>query len=331
MDLKKAQTLCLEMMEKHGLTKEKGWKFEWINSKRTAGKCRTFGGKKLIGFTRSGARQYAPTGTTNGGVIMLSTFITQHHSETKVLDTILHEIAHGLTPGHGHDHVWRSKAISIGCNGERCYDMNDSEELLAAKEKTSKVVGTCPKCSNKFFKTRIPKNDQWCRCTMRRFLKEERIVWAVNGTTQITQPTPKAAPVTKVPVHLSRGFNQFVKPTNGHTSFSNTLLNQAPDSYKKMLDKFEQEFLALPAMMNETRQTFENIVRDAKNTSNSWRTMNREVRKACNVWIVENGWMTNADFQAQFFYEGTMIGRTTWGKNAPWAGDYSGYQLPKAA
>lgn len=31
-------------------------------------------------------------------------------------DTLLHEIAHALTPGHGHDRVWRVKCVEIGAN-----------------------------------------------------------------------------------------------------------------------------------------------------------------------------------------------------------------------
>ena len=41
-----------------------------------------------------------------------------HSSEEDVKDTILHEIAHALTPGHKHDAHWKAKAIEIGCNGQ---------------------------------------------------------------------------------------------------------------------------------------------------------------------------------------------------------------------
>jgi hypothetical protein len=38
-----------------------------------------------------------------------------------VRDTVLHEVAHALAgPQHGHDRVWRSIAVRIGCSGERC-------------------------------------------------------------------------------------------------------------------------------------------------------------------------------------------------------------------
>lgn len=55
--------------------------------------------------------------------ISLSEPLTRLHSDADVHDTILHEIAHALVgPEHGHDAVWRAKAISIGCSGERLVD-----------------------------------------------------------------------------------------------------------------------------------------------------------------------------------------------------------------
>lgn len=43
------------------------------------------------------------------------------NSEENIKNTILHEIAHALTPKHNHNKFWRRKAIEIGCTGERCY------------------------------------------------------------------------------------------------------------------------------------------------------------------------------------------------------------------
>ena len=34
-----------------------------------------------------------------------------------LLRTILHEVAHLQTPGHGHDKVWRERAIALGASG----------------------------------------------------------------------------------------------------------------------------------------------------------------------------------------------------------------------
>lgn len=313
--LLQAQALCLEMMNKHGLTAAAGWKFKWINSKNVAGKCSTNGGRKVIGRTYGGKRIFMPTGITNGGTIMLSKFVTQHHDDAKVLDTILHEIAHGLTPGHGHDYVWKSKARSIGCNGERCYDVNDSETLVEAKRAVSNIIGTCPLCKKEWHKARMPKRDLWCKCTQRRFKQEEKIVYVANSAKQTTVTKSTPIPTPRIPIAASRGFNQYATAAQSGTCFPNNLLNQAPDSYKSMLDKFEREFMPL---INNDVVVFKKIINKAQSTSTSWRTMNREVRKACNQYMGDTDKMSNKAFQEMFFYESIMIGRTTWGKNAPW-------------
>lgn len=298
MDLHKAQELCLELMNKYGLTKENGWTFEWSRSHNSAGRCVSY--SKRSHFTH--LKEYY------GGVIKLSSFITPHHSYDEVLDTILHEIAHGLTPGHHHDHVWKRKAIEIGCNGRRCYDVKG--DLADAREQASKVIGVCPKCKEKFFKTRMPKRNLWCKCTGRTFKQEEKIQFGYNHNVA-------ASKVQTVP---TRTYHELQHATAAcHTSavvtsFPNTLLNLPPDSYKKMLDKFELEFM--PFIYND-RNLFEIIVRKAK-LSNSWRTMNREVRRACDQYMSDTDRMTNKQFQEKWFYEGVMQNRITWGKNAPW-------------
>ncbi|MEO7268446.1 MAG: SprT-like domain-containing protein [Knoellia sp.] len=64
--------------------------------------------------TRAGVCRFAAR------TISLSAPLTRLHDEVEVRDTILHEIAHALVgPSHGHDDVWRAKAMAIGCSGER--------------------------------------------------------------------------------------------------------------------------------------------------------------------------------------------------------------------
>jgi predicted SprT family Zn-dependent metalloprotease len=64
--------------------------------------------------TRAGVCRFATH------TISLSAALTHLHDEAEVRDTILHEIAHALVgPFHGHDDVWRAKAVEIGCSGER--------------------------------------------------------------------------------------------------------------------------------------------------------------------------------------------------------------------
>ena len=53
--------------------------------------------------------------------ISLSKPITELNPVEQIRNTILHEIAHVLVgEGHGHDDIWRSKAIEIGCTGQTC-------------------------------------------------------------------------------------------------------------------------------------------------------------------------------------------------------------------
>ena len=74
-----------------------GWTFGFNNNKRRLGVCKWH--KKRL---------------------ELSNFYVDQAPMSKLKNTVLHEIAHALTPYHGHDKVWKAKAIEIGCNGERC-------------------------------------------------------------------------------------------------------------------------------------------------------------------------------------------------------------------
>ncbi len=54
-------------------------------------------------------------------VISLSLLYCLNAPVKSLRNTLLHEIAHALVgPDHCHDSVWRARARSIGCTGERC-------------------------------------------------------------------------------------------------------------------------------------------------------------------------------------------------------------------
>ena len=94
MEITAALTLGRRLLREHGLG---DWSIRTDRAKTRAGVCR-FG-----------------THT-----ISLSAALTHLHDEAEVRDTIMHEIAHALVgPFHGHDDVWRAKAIEIGCTGQR--------------------------------------------------------------------------------------------------------------------------------------------------------------------------------------------------------------------
>lgn len=78
--------------------------------------------------------------STEKKTITLSPKLTELNTEAEVKDTILHEIAHALTPGCAHNEVWQRVARAIGANGKRCYDET-------VETPTHKWTATCPNCS----------------------------------------------------------------------------------------------------------------------------------------------------------------------------------------
>ncbi len=87
------------LMRKHGL-RQQGWRFQFDHAKRRAGQCRY-----------------------DTKTISISKYFTEEALASEIIDTILHEIAHALTPKRGHDRVWQQVALSIGCNGKRCHSL----------------------------------------------------------------------------------------------------------------------------------------------------------------------------------------------------------------
>ena len=89
-------------------------------------------------------------------IISLSKHLVLMNNEEQVKDTILHEIAHALTPKQSHNRVWRAKAIEIGCDGSRCYDSNKVESPKG------KYVYQCPTCEKKYYQHRRSRKTSAC-------------------------------------------------------------------------------------------------------------------------------------------------------------------------
>lgn len=92
MNLVKAELLAKKLIAEH-LDPE--WTFKFSHAKKWLGIC-DYGKKE----------------------IRLSEIHTSKSPEEDVLDTILHEIAHALTPGAGHGPIWKHVAKSIGCSAK---------------------------------------------------------------------------------------------------------------------------------------------------------------------------------------------------------------------
>jgi predicted SprT family Zn-dependent metalloprotease len=153
MKLQDAQDLANELMTKHSLFNQPlPWKFEFDNAVRRFGCCKHRSKR-----------------------ITLSKKLVELNDEAQVKDTILHEIAHALVgPKHGHDRVWKQKALEIGCNGERCY----SSETVTQPEPKYKAICPNPKCGHVHKRNRRPKRESSCGvCGDGRFDREKLLIF----------------------------------------------------------------------------------------------------------------------------------------------------------
>ena len=100
--------------------------------------------------------------------IQLSSMLIPVMSDEAIKDTIIHEIAHALTEGHGHDYVWRMKCIELGGKGERLGGHDKYKEGSVGRiefQKTiSKYTLTCPTCGHTSYANRMPKRS--CSCSL---------------------------------------------------------------------------------------------------------------------------------------------------------------------
>ena len=112
-----------------------GWRFVW-DRKATAraGQCRY--GRKEIGLSWK--------------------IFSIEANRQDALNTILHEIAHALTPGEHHGPKWKRVARDIGCNAARCHTLETPPKPPA------KYAGTCG-CGAIHSMRRMPTRQYRCR------------------------------------------------------------------------------------------------------------------------------------------------------------------------
>jgi len=93
--------------------------------------------------------------------IQLSSILVPYMNVSGVKDTILHEIAHAITPGQKHNNVWRRKFIELGGSGKRLSGAEKYENGIEGQKefynKIAKYTLQCPTCGKTIFRNRLPK------------------------------------------------------------------------------------------------------------------------------------------------------------------------------
>lgn len=150
--------LARELMTQHGIGH---WQFKWINSYSYAGLCWTI--------------RWDENPSRSTGRIELSWPYFEVFSDFDIRDTILHEIAHALTPSpkqrtstgrtryihHGAE--WKAKAKEIGCSGSRCVRQGanrpkgryrgvcpNGHETTRQRMTEQGKTASCPRCDSRY-------------------------------------------------------------------------------------------------------------------------------------------------------------------------------------
>lgn len=141
MDRHEVEAIAKQELLNHGLTT---WSFGWAKTKRRQGVCKY--------RTRR---------------IEIAEYYAQHNSREKVLDTLMHEIAHALAgPKAGHGPAWKAIARKLGAI-PRAYDTCPETTVMPGNWQA-----TCEACGRTFHKYRRPQqlDGYRCRCVARKVL-----------------------------------------------------------------------------------------------------------------------------------------------------------------
>lgn len=125
-------------LQEFGLA-DRGWTFAWDRARRRAGCCKYY--KKTISLSR----HYVE--------------MNVYDRPLDVVDTVLHEIAHALTPGYHHGPAWQAMCLIVGANPKRCYDSSTVEMPKG------KLVATCGWCGKQFRRHKRLRRGHWAYCT----------------------------------------------------------------------------------------------------------------------------------------------------------------------
>ena len=159
MTINQALTLARKLMSNH---KElKNWSVTHNNRKRAFGVCRY-----------------------NKRQIELSALLVPAMTEDAIRDTIIHEIAHALTPGHNHNRVWKMKCIELGGDGQRCGGANKYKDgavgQATIQQSLAKYTLTCPVCGEAYHKNRKPTRSHSCGKHGKGYRPEYKLILTQN-------------------------------------------------------------------------------------------------------------------------------------------------------
>ena len=118
MNLFEARHLATSLLKAHGLH---DWSFRFDHARRRFGSCQPR--RKIITLSRA---------------------LTLLNGVDQVRDTILHEIAHALTPGDNHGPKWKAMCRRIGAKPLRCYTQ---DEVVAPARRAAPFQIGCTTCS----------------------------------------------------------------------------------------------------------------------------------------------------------------------------------------
>ncbi len=138
-------------MRRHGLS---GWRFRFDHARRRFGSCRP--GEKVITLSRA---------------------LTILNNEQQVRDTLLHEIAHALTPGEGHGATWKAMCVRLGAKPERCYT---TAEVVSPPRKPAPLRLGCRACGWWVDRRRIQKRRMICKRCRAEVVYEEKATFQLG-------------------------------------------------------------------------------------------------------------------------------------------------------
>jgi predicted SprT family Zn-dependent metalloprotease len=105
-----------------------------------------------------------------------------HLTEKDFIELILHEIAHALTPNHGHDRVFRNMCYRIGGQPFATSNVSYAEKTAPSfLQKKVNYIYTCPVCPNEMKTTKkLKRTYSCCECSPRVFNTNFAMVLTTN-------------------------------------------------------------------------------------------------------------------------------------------------------